>query len=123
MRTTQCTGVPPLVDSALGIWFDGRAYHYQQYRYDRLSDAVAYAAIDGRRASRPPHPLPDSWTEWHAPDAADRARMAAYGIGYEQGMFQYRGYRYDYLDQALAYAAQAEATGAAASAPHERPSQ
>jgi len=27
----------------LGVSFDGRQYHYQGYRYDRLSDALAYA--------------------------------------------------------------------------------
>jgi len=35
MHVTQSCP-PPLIDAGFGIWFDGRAYHYQQYRYERL---------------------------------------------------------------------------------------
>ncbi len=28
-----------------GITFDGEKYHYQQYRYDKLADAIAYAKL------------------------------------------------------------------------------
>jgi hypothetical protein len=40
--------VPPTDDeqvlmASLGIQFDGRAFHFAGYRYDRLADAVLYA--------------------------------------------------------------------------------
>jgi hypothetical protein len=34
----------------LGITFDGSQYHFQQYRYDRVEDAVAYAQRQQRGA-------------------------------------------------------------------------
>ena len=47
-----------------GITFDGEQYHYQQYRYDRLSDAINYAELCGKRSVGVPpgstSPLPQS---------------------------------------------------------------
>ena len=37
----------------LNIVFDGRSYHYEGYRYHRLSDAVNYAELVHRRPSPP----------------------------------------------------------------------
>ena len=48
-------GEPGLVEepqrtmTLLGIRFDGRQYHYREYRYDRLDDAVAYARLQLKR--------------------------------------------------------------------------
>lgn len=52
-------GIPPrdtggeqrLMDE-FGVHFDGRAYHFLGYRYDRLEDAVAYARLVRSRASQ-----------------------------------------------------------------------
>jgi hypothetical protein len=38
----------PAAASALGISFDGRAYHYQQFSYDRYADALGYAGARPR---------------------------------------------------------------------------
>ncbi|SNS65321.1 hypothetical protein SAMN06265795_104293 [Noviherbaspirillum humi] len=45
--------VPPEMPTAeelrrmdeFGVTFDGRYYHYAEFRYDRLADAVKYAAL------------------------------------------------------------------------------
>jgi hypothetical protein len=104
MRTTHSTGVPPLVEPELGIWFDGRAYHYHQYCYDRLDDAIAYARVDRGSPDFHEEHLPDHWEEWQAPTGAERAQMAAFGIVYENGFYRYGPFRYEMLDDALNYA-------------------
>jgi hypothetical protein len=103
MRTRQCNGSPPLV-SELGIWFDGRSFHYQEYRYDRLDDAVAYAKIDQRRPGRHQLALPETWEQWCGPTSDELALMTAFGISYEGGAYHFREFRYDTLEQAAAYA-------------------
>lgn len=109
MRATQSSAAPPLADPELRIWFDGRAYHYHEYRYDRLQDAVAYARIDRARPDFSDEPLPHHWEEWHGPTEAEAARMAPFGILYEHGFYRYGPFRYDFLDDALDYARRAQA--------------
>jgi len=50
--------------SRYAITFDGAQYHYQQYRYNRLSDAINYAELDRKKSvGAPPRstsPLPQS---------------------------------------------------------------
>lgn len=104
MRTAASSTPPPLVEPELGIWFDGRAYHCQQYRYDRLQDAVAYAKLDRSRPDFHAEPLPLHWEKWQEPDEAEKDRMAAFGITYEHGRYCYGPFRYDFLDDALDYA-------------------
>lgn len=104
MRPTQSSTAPPLVEPELGIWFDGRAYHYQQYRYDHLRDAVAYARVDRGKPGFHAEPLPGHWEEWQGPDRAETAAMAPFGITYEHGHYCYGPFRYDFLDDALDYA-------------------
>lgn len=104
MQTTHTSTAPPLANPELGIWFDGRAYHYQQYRYDRLQDAVAYATLDRDRPDFHEEPLPCYWTEWQGPTSAEAARMTPFGITYQHGFYHYRAYRYDFLADALDYA-------------------
>lgn len=104
MHATQSSSAPPLAEPELGIWFDGRAYHYQQYRYDRLQDAVAYARVDRARPGFRAEPLPSQWPEWRGPDKSETDRMAPFGITYEQGRYCYGPFRYDALDDALDYA-------------------
>jgi len=109
MRSTQCKGEPPLADSDLGIWFDGRSFHYQEYRYDKLEDAVAYAKIDQKRHSSGRPRLPQSWEQWSDPTGEELDLMAPFGIGYERGMYHFHEFRYDTLEQAIAYARQISA--------------
>jgi hypothetical protein len=104
MQTSHISTAPPLVEPELGIWFDGRAYHYQQYRYDRLQDAIAYAKLDRGRPGFHEEPLPRYWKEWHGPTSEEAARMARFGIVYEQGFYYYGAYRYDFLADAVDYA-------------------
>jgi hypothetical protein len=84
---------PPLVEPELGIWFDGRAYHDQQYRYDRLQDAIAYAKLDRSRPGFHGKPLPRYREGWHGPTSEEAARMASFGIVYEHGFYYYGAYR------------------------------
>jgi len=95
---------PPLVEPELGIWFDGRAYHYRQYCYDRLQDAIGYATVDPDRPQFHEELLPRHWKEWHGPTPAEAAQMKTFGIDYEHGFYCYGAYRYDFLADALNYA-------------------
>lgn len=104
MRISHHDDAPPLADPELGIWFDGRAYHYREFRYERLPDAAAYAALDRRGPAFQSAPLPLHWEEWRAPDAVEAARMAAHGIVYEHGVYCYGLFHYDLLSDALDYA-------------------
>jgi hypothetical protein len=112
MRTTHSSGVPPLVEPTLGIWFDGRAYHYHQYSYDRLDDAIAYARADRGSPGFHEVPLPDHWEEWQGPTSAETAQMAAFGIVHENGFYRYGPFRYESLDDALNYARHASGLSA-----------
>jgi len=104
MGNARSCGAPPLADPDLGIWFDGRSFHYQHYRYERLADAVAFARADQRRPDYRPVPLPLSWEQWTAPSGEECEIMATYGIVYEHGTYRYKEFHYDFLEQALAYA-------------------
>jgi hypothetical protein len=91
----------------LGIRRIGWRYEYLGYRYDRLSDAVAYAKLGrdvppseaalgaGVLADEPP-PMPSE---------EDRALMLRWGIEFEAGIYTFKGYRYERLGDAVAYAA------------------
>lgn len=88
----------------LGISFDGRHYHYREFRYDRLADALAYAR---RERSGPPHPPRGEASQWAAPvelTDAERRQMAEFGITFDGTAFHYGPYRYDTLSDACNYA-------------------
>jgi len=106
MGNAQFSGEPPLAAPDLRIWFDGRRFHYQQYRYDRLADAMAYAMIDQRRPDFQPLPLPLTWEKWTEPTSEETKLMTTVGIIYENGSYRYNEFRYDQLEHALAYAYQ-----------------
>lgn len=97
------TALPPAAE-ALGISFDGRAYHYRDYSYDRLADALDYARLDRTKSGSRSDPTPHEWKQWPGPTPDEQAHMAAHGIGYENGRYCYGPYRYDMLDAALDYA-------------------
>lgn len=98
----QDTPIPTL---AAGVSFDGRAYRYGEYRYDRLVDAVAYSELQHGRAAAAPIPasVPNAasvidLTGWDA-DAA-----TALGVTFDGKVFGYLQYRYDRFTDACAYA-------------------
>lgn len=97
------TALPPAA-AAFGISFDGRAYHYQDYSYDRLADALAYATLDHARPGFHEAATQRRWKQWVGPTPEERQQMAAHGIVYESSRYCYGPYRYDLLPAALDYA-------------------
>jgi len=97
------TALPPAA-LAFGISFDGRAYHYREYSYDRLADALDYAKLDRAKPGFREERAPRHWKQWFGPTPEDRLQMAAHGIGYESGYYCYGPYRYELLAAALNYA-------------------
>lgn len=100
---------------ASGISFDGRAYHYGQYSYDRLADALRYARLDRARPGFREDPAPRNWKQWAGPTPEERLQMEAHGIVFEGGYYFYGPYRYDLLSSAIDYARHEPALAAPAS--------
>jgi len=90
--------------AAFGISFDGRAYHFGQYSYERLADALHYARLERARPGFREDPTPRNWAQWAGPTPEERTQMAAHGIAFERGYYVYGPYRYDLLSAALDYA-------------------
>jgi hypothetical protein len=91
--------------AALEVTVDGHHDHFRQYRYEQLDDALRYAGTQQlvpafRRgpASRPQRlPL-------LAPDEAQQVLMRELDIGFAAGRVNIGPFRYDRLDDAVAYA-------------------
>ena len=83
----------------------GHAYEYKGYRYDRLSDAVAYAAL---MRSRPDQRETHGTVARHAPAPPETASeielMRQLGIEIRGSSYCFRGYRYGLLSDAVNYA-------------------
>jgi len=90
--------------AAFGISFDGRAYHYAQYSYDRLADALQYAALERAKPGFREDPTARTWKQWTGPTPEEQLQMAAQNIVFERGYYFYGPYRYDMLSAALDYA-------------------
>ena len=89
----------------LSIAHEGRYYHYDGYRYERLEDAVTYAQLV--RARRSERTDPSAFAKFDAvvsSNAADRQLMLELSISVENGSFVFEGYRYDQLIDAANYA-------------------
>ncbi|HVJ63180.1 MAG TPA: hypothetical protein VM555_10770 [Tahibacter sp.] len=87
------------------VGFDGRHYQYNGYRYDRLADAIAHVALTRTRPSllEPKGPYsPERSAE--PPTARDRETMASLGIVAIGSAYRWRAFRYDRLEDAVAYA-------------------
>lgn len=99
---------PSEAGTALEVTFDGFHYHFQQYRYERLDDALRYADAQRRKPGYRPDPsfVPSWLPEWE-PDESQRATMHALAIGFDHGRFSVGPYRYDRLEDAVAFARQA----------------
>lgn len=88
----------------LCIRYNGRSYGYRGYRYDRFIDAVNYARLDrGRGFSEGPGDDP-ALPPVTLPTRAERERMKAFAITFQDGVFRWREFRYERLADALAYA-------------------
>lgn len=108
-------GVPAEVDpeaarlmATLGIHHDGRYYHFRNYRYTRLQDAVAYARLV---ATRVPYPLTEDELpaqagndDFKPPSASDTTLMMTLGVSFDGARYVYESYHYDRLADAVAYA-------------------
>ncbi|WBS00086.1 hypothetical protein OU994_17330 [Pseudoduganella sp. SL102] len=95
---------PADIGAALEVTFDGRHYHFRQYRYDHLDDALRYASAQHRA----PGFMKDSvfqpqWLPKFAPDEAQEVQMRDLDIGFAAGRFSVGAYRYEKLDDAVAY--------------------
>ena len=93
--------------SAFSIVYDGhRYYYYGQYRYDNLQCAIDYVELQRARGSlaTPEITLPIP-PKSNAPSSADRDLMLSAGVSFAEGIYRFEEYRYDKLDDALAYAA------------------
>jgi hypothetical protein len=91
--------------SEFSIQYDGRHYRYCGYRYDRLEDAVDYARLMRARHS----PVDDvqsfvSDGKVEIPDASDRQVMARLSISFKTGVYEFEGFHYDRLADAVSYA-------------------
>ena len=95
--------LPPEAE-ALGISFDGRVYHYGEYSYDHLADALRYGRLERTRSAAGEAPVPRQWKQWPEPTPEERLQMDKHGIVFEYGYYRYGAYRYDLLSAALDYA-------------------
>jgi hypothetical protein len=95
---------PADTGAALEVTFDGRLYHFRQYRYEHLDDALRYAGAQHHvRGFRPDPAFRPQWLPELAPDEAQQARMRELDIGFAAGRFSVGAFRYDRLDDAVAY--------------------
>ena len=87
------------------IHYNGLQFEYHGYRYDKLADAQAYARLMRSSASvdDPQGPF-TACAPRAAPDDAQRSVMASLAIGFEAGTYQYEGFRYARLSDAVDYA-------------------
>jgi hypothetical protein len=107
--TPRGANVPPSAEKAhaidLGISFNGTQYVYRDFKYDKLSDAIAYAELDsGRPGTMPDASLPAAWLDRQVPGDADQEAMRQYGIVLEEWRYRYWDYRYDRLVDAVNFA-------------------
>lgn len=104
--TEQST--PAQAGAALEITFDGHHYHFRQYRYERLDDALRYADAQHRKPGYEPDPsyVPQWLPEW-APDATQQESMRELAIDFDHGCFRVGPYRYERLEDAVAFARRA----------------
>lgn len=95
--------------AALEVSFDGHHYHYRQYRYESMDDALRYARCARARPGFLPDPgFQPQWLPAWLPAAGDVALMRTFGIVYEQGYFRLGPYRYERLADAIGYAGLAQ---------------
>lgn len=91
---------------SLGVSFNGTQFVYQDFKYDKLTDAISYSElITARDGVQPSVSHAADWLERNVPNEADQALMAKYGICFEDWRYKFQDYRYDRLADAVNYAA------------------
>jgi hypothetical protein len=91
--------------SEFSIRYDGRHYIFEDYRYDRFADAVSYAQLMRARAQPQQEPHQSKYDKIiESPDGLDRRLMKTLHISFSAGVYEFRGYRYDRLVDAVNYA-------------------
>ena len=89
----------------LSIHYDGRHYIFEEYRYDRLSEAVSYARLAQARAPQVNAPLRSTYGKAiESPGESDKLLMHTLHISFRAGAYEFEGYRYDRLVDAVNYA-------------------
>lgn len=90
---------------SLGISFNGTQFVCQEFKYDKLADAIAYSElITARDGVQPSVSHAADWLERNVPNEDDQVLMAKYGISFEDWRYKYQDYRYDRLADAVNYA-------------------
>lgn len=109
----NATGLPASVVSqdemnramSSGISFNGAQFVFQEFKYDKLPDALAYAElVTIRDGVHPSVSCPADWLERGVPNETDQVLMTKYGIIFEEWRYKYQDYRYDRLADAVNYA-------------------
>ena len=96
----------------LGVTFDGRSYWYQDYRYDRLPDAAAYAELTRSRPEYREEALVEHpWRAPELPSEPERQQMLELGITLDGNIYHYETFRYDRLADAVTYASRPRGIG------------
>jgi len=91
--------------SKLSIRYDGLHYVFEDYRYDRLTDAVSYARLMRARSQRQQGSYQSRFDKTiESPDGLDRKLMKTLHISFSAGVYEFQGYRYDRLVDAVNYA-------------------
>lgn len=105
MSTAPSAFVADTEQLPYGIVFDGRGFHYREYRYELLQDAIQYAELERRRPGFVDTPqVAKCWKRFDPPTPEQQSLMKEAGIVYLGARYCYGPYRYDLLDDALNYA-------------------
>ena len=90
----------------MGVGFDGSQFTYRQYKYDRLNDALRYAAADIVRSGKDLNTPQSSiiWKKKKSPEIEDIILMNRHKINFKNGFYEYMGYKYENLIDAVNYA-------------------
>lgn len=87
------------------VSFDGKRYAFREHRYDLFPDALRYAmAQHAKEGFQPDAAFAPNWATPFRPTLADAEAMALHGIVFANGHFDYGGYHYGQLGDALAFA-------------------
>jgi hypothetical protein len=90
---------------ALDVTFNGTQFCYRNFRYDKLSDAMAYARLDALRDNyKSAFRVDPEWLPRPAPSHTEIGLMGRYAISFDGRHYRFAEHRYDRLADALAYA-------------------
>jgi len=132
LETAKSVNVSPELAEAVlrhGIFKEGAKYRYNEYFYDKVADAIAYAELNSKINSRlspneshaasvQPHkkeasPVPNKrfasseiaeFAKSAGVSTEDAREMLKYGIQKIEARYIYKSYRYEKLSDAIAYA-------------------